>query len=77
MKDKKRIFSGIRATGRLHVGNYLGMVKGMLELQNDDKYELFFAVVDGHAMTTPYDKETLAQKTREVVLDYLSGRNGF
>lgn len=72
MKNKKRIFSGIRATGRLHVGNYLGMVKGMLELQNDDKYELFFAVVDGHAITTPYDKETLAQKTREVVLDYLA-----
>jgi len=69
---KKRIFSGIRATGRLHIGNYLGMVKGMLELQDDKKYELFFAVVDGHAMTTPYDKETLGQKTREVVLDYLA-----
>ena len=69
---KKRIFSGIRATGRLHLGNYLGMVKGMLELQDNEKYELFFAVVDGHAMTTPYDKETLGQKTREVVLDYLA-----
>ena len=72
MKNKKRIFSGIRATGRLHIGNYLGMVKGMLKLQNDKRYELFFAVVDGHAMTTPYDKETLGQKTREVVLDYLA-----
>ena len=72
MKDKKRIFSGIRATGRLHVGNYLGMVKGMLELQDDDRYELFFAVVDGHAITTPYDKGALAKKTYEVVLDYLA-----
>jgi tryptophanyl-tRNA synthetase len=69
---KKRIFSGIRATGRLHVGNYLGMVKGMLQLQDDPQYELFFAVVDLHAMTTPYDKKTLAQKTRDVVLDYLA-----
>lgn len=69
---KKRIFSGIRATGRLHLGNYLGMVKGMLELQDSSDYELFFAVVDVHAMTTPYDKETLAKKTREVVLDYLA-----
>ncbi len=69
---KKRIFSGIRATGRLHLGNYLGAVKGMLALQKDPQYEMFFAVVDIHAMTTPYDKETLAQKTREVVLDYLS-----
>jgi len=69
---KKRIFSGIRATGRLHIGNYLGAVKGMLELQDNPEYEMFFAVVDVHAMTTPYDKKTLAEKTREVVLDYLA-----
>jgi len=72
MKDKKRIFSGIRATGRLHIGNYLGAVKGMLKLQKDPKYEMLFSVVDVHAMTTPYDKKTLKQKTREVVLDYLA-----
>lgn len=69
---KKRIFSGIRATGKLHFGNYLGMVKGMLELQNDPEYELFFAVVDVHAMTTPYDKKTLVEKTRDVVMDYMA-----
>jgi len=69
---KKRIFSGIRATGRLHIGNYLGMVKGMLALQEDPEYEMFFAVVDVHAMTTPYDKKTLSRKTKEVVLDYLA-----
>ena len=69
---KKRIFSGIRATGRLHLGNYLGAIKGMLKLQDNPKYEMLFSVVDVHAMTTPYDKNTLAQKTREVVLDYLA-----
>lgn len=69
---KKKIFSGIRATGRLHLGNYLGMVKGMLKLQDSDKYELYFAVVDIHAMTTPYDRKTLAKKTREIILDYLA-----
>jgi len=69
---KKRIFSGIRATGRLHLGNYLGAVKGMLALQDDPNYEMFFAVVDVHAMTTPYDKQELAEKTREVVRDYLA-----
>lgn len=72
MRNKKRIFSGIRATGRLHIGNYLGAVKGMLKLQDDPQYEMFFAVVDVHVMTTPYDKETLSEKTREVVLDYLA-----
>ncbi len=71
MKNTKRIFSGIRATGRLHIGNYLGAVKGMLELQDNPEYEMIFSVVDVHAMTTPYDKETLKQKTRDVVLDYL------
>lgn len=72
MENKKRIFSGIRATGRLHLGNYLGAVKGMLQLQDDPQYEMLFAVVDVHAMTTPYDKKTLAKKTYEVVLDYLA-----
>jgi tryptophanyl-tRNA synthetase len=69
---KKIIFSGIRATGRLHLGNYLGMVKGMLKLQKSEEYELYFAVVDLHAMTTPYDKKTLENKTKAVVLDYLA-----
>ena len=68
----KRIFSGIRATGGLHVGNYLGAVKGMLKLQEDPNYEMLFSVVDVHAMTTPYDKDKLAEKTKEVILDYLA-----
>lgn len=72
MKNKKRIFSGIRATGQLHLGNYLGAIKGMLEIQDNPEYEMLFSVVDIHAMTTPFDKETLAAKTRNVVLDYLA-----
>lgn len=67
---KKRVYSGIRATGRLHLGNYLGAVKGMLELQ--DKYECIFAVVDLHTITVPYDPKTLQSAIREVVLDYLA-----
>jgi tryptophanyl-tRNA synthetase len=69
---KKRVLSGIRATGRLHLGNYLGMVKGMLTLQENPEYEVFFMVADLHALTTPFEPETLKQNTREVVLDYLS-----
>ena len=67
---KKRVYSGIRATGRLHLGNYLGMVKGMLEIQ--DTHDLIFAVVDLHAITTPYDPKTLQQSVRDVALDYLA-----
>jgi tryptophanyl-tRNA synthetase len=72
MMAKKRVLSGIRATGRLHLGNYLGAVKGMLALQEDSEYETLYTVVDLHTMTTPYDAKTLASSSREVVLDYLS-----
>lgn len=68
--DKKRVYSGIRATGRLHLGNYLGAVKGMLELQ--DEYDCVFSVVDLHAITTPYDPASLAQNVKDVILDFLA-----
>lgn len=69
----KRVLSGIRATGRLHLGNYLGAVKGMLELQNDPNYETFYMVADVHTITTPYSVEELRRNRREVILDYLAG----
>ncbi len=67
---KKRVYSGIRATGRLHLGNYLGAVKGMLALQDD--YDCVFSVVDLHTITVPYDPKTLKSSVREIVLDYLA-----
>ena len=70
--NRKRVFSGTRATGRLHLGNYLGAVKGYLELQNNPEYEAIYMVMDLHAITTPYDKEKLAQNTRNVIMDYLA-----
>ncbi len=69
---KKRVLSGIRATGRLHLGNYLGAVKGMLALQGDDQYETFYMVADLHTITTPYKPDELRKNVREVVLDYLA-----
>jgi tryptophanyl-tRNA synthetase len=68
----KRVLSGIRATGRLHLGNYLGMVKGMLELQDDPAYDVFFMVADLHSITTPYDPAKFKQSVRDVVIDYLA-----
>lgn len=67
---KKRVYSGIRATGRLHLGNYFGAVKGMLALQ--DKYDCIFSVVDLHTITVPYDPKTLQQSVREIIIDYLA-----
>src|SRR3989338_4806987 len=68
----KRVLSGIRATGRLHLGNYLGAVKGMLELQNNQNYETFFMVADLHTITTPFNIEELRINRREVIIDYLA-----
>lgn len=70
--NKKRVLSGIRATGRLHLGNYLGAVKGMLALQDSNEYKTFYMVADLHTITVPYDKEKLPQAVRDVVLDYLA-----
>lgn len=67
---KEKVYSGIRATGRLHLGNYLGAVKGMLALQ--DRYDCIFSVVDLHAITTPYDPQTLQEHVKDVVTDYLA-----
>jgi len=69
---KKRVLSGIRATGRLHLGNYLGAVSGMLELAHSNEYETLYMVADLHTLTTPYDPANLQAMTRNVVLDYLS-----
>jgi len=70
--SKKLVLSGIRATGRLHLGNYLGAVKGMLELQNGNHYKTLYMVADAHTVTTPYKIEELQKNRREVIIDYLS-----
>ncbi len=72
MNPTKRVLSGIRATGRLHLGNYLGAVKGMLALQDDHRYQTLYMVADVHTVTTPYDVEELRRNRREVIIDYLS-----
>ena len=64
------VFSGIRPTGMLHIGNYLGAIKGMLELQ--EKYHCIFAVVDYHAITTPYDPKKMQEHIRNAAMDYLA-----
>lgn len=68
----KRVFSGIRATGRLHLGNYLGAVKGFLEIQSKGDYEMVYCVVDVHSITTPYKPEDLRKNKREIIIDYLA-----
>jgi tryptophanyl-tRNA synthetase len=69
---KKRVFSGSRPTGRLHLGNYLGAVKGYLALQNREDLDCIYSVVDLHGITTPYDPKIYQKQIYDVVLDYLA-----
>jgi len=69
--QKKRVFSGSRPTGRLHLGNYLGGVRGYLALQERGDLDCIYSVVDLHGITTPYDPKTYQQQIYDVVLDYL------
>ncbi|MFZ2390771.1 MAG: tryptophan--tRNA ligase [Minisyncoccales bacterium] len=65
-----RVFSGIRPTGEIHIGNYLGAVKQWINLQ--DKEDCFFCIVDWHAITTPYDEKTLQKKMFDLTATYLA-----
>ncbi len=71
MTDKKRVLSGMRATGALHFGNYLGALANWVTLQND--YDCFFFVADWHALTSDYENpENLSDNVRQILLDWLS-----
>lgn len=72
MTKKHRVFSGSRPTGKLHIGNYLGGVKGYIALQEKGDLDCIYSVVDLHGITTPYDPKKLPQQVRDVVLDYLA-----
>ena len=65
-----RVFSGIRPTGELHIGNYFGAMKQWLELQ--EKNECFFCIVDLHAITTPYQKGLLQKNILELMAAFLA-----
>src|SRR3989338_9419456 len=73
-KDQEiRIFSGIRPSGKLHLGNYLGAIKNWLALSEAEGIDqAIFAVVDMHGITTPYDPATYKQQVMDVILDYLA-----
>ncbi|MDZ7270054.1 MAG: tryptophan--tRNA ligase [candidate division KSB1 bacterium] len=68
---KKRILSGMRPTGRLHLGNYVGALENWVRLQGE--YENFHMVADWHTLTTSYeDTSTIGTDTVEMVIDWLA-----
>jgi tryptophanyl-tRNA synthetase len=70
---KKRILSGMRPTGKLHLGNYHGALKNWVDLQNEGSYDCFYFVADWHALTSDYSDTTqLKEYTFHMVVDWLS-----
>jgi tryptophanyl-tRNA synthetase len=67
---EKRILTGDRPTGKLHLGHYVGSLKNRLKLQ--DEYEVYLLVADLHALTTKTDTSDFKQNIRDLVLDQLS-----
>ncbi len=70
-KNRKRVLSGMRPTGKLHLGNFVGALQNWVGMQ--DQYECFFCVVDWHALTTDYaDTSKVKENSLEVAFDWLA-----
>jgi len=67
---KKRILSGMRPTGKLHLGNYVGALENWIKLQ--DEYDNYHLVADYHVLTTDLSTEDIYQNTLEMVTDWLA-----
>jgi tryptophanyl-tRNA synthetase len=69
--SKKRVLSGMRSTGKLHLGNYVGALENWVRMQ--DQYDCFFFIADWHALTTDYaDTSRVKANSVEVLLDWLA-----
>ena len=70
MSDKKILVSGVKPTGRPHVGNYFGALRQFVELQHE--YQCFIFIADLHALTSVQNKEELDNNSTGVLLDYMA-----
>ena len=71
--DKKRILTGDRPTGKLHIGHYFGSLKKRLEMQESGKYDPYILIADVQALTDNFNNpEKVRKNIREVAMDYLS-----
>ncbi len=68
-----RVLSGMRPTGKLHLGNYMGALANWVNLQNSAQYDCYFFIADWHALTSDYaDPSAILPNTIDVALDYLA-----
>jgi tryptophanyl-tRNA synthetase len=69
---KPTLVSGMQPTGRLHIGNYLGALKNFVDLQNSEKYQCYFMIVDLHAITESFDPKEKQKTILGLAADYLA-----
>ncbi|HUC31070.1 MAG TPA: tryptophan--tRNA ligase [Candidatus Paceibacterota bacterium] len=69
---KHIVVSGIKPSGRLHIGNYLGAMKNYVELQNSGTYQCYFFIADLHAITEPQDPKELTTNIIDVTANFLA-----
>jgi tryptophanyl-tRNA synthetase len=69
---KPRVLSGVKPSGKLHLGNYLGAVQRFLELQNSGEYNCFFMIADLHSLTEKFDPEKKQQEILDMMIDFLA-----
>jgi tryptophanyl-tRNA synthetase len=72
MNKQQTYVAGCRATGKLHLGNYLGLVKDLLATQGQDNAQRFYFIADQHAITTPFEPKELKENTLDVAASYLA-----
>ena len=71
--EKKRILTGDRPTGKLHIGHYFGSIKKRVEMQNSGKYDMYILIADVQALTDNFNNpEKVRKNVRELLIDYLS-----
>lgn len=71
MKEQKIVVSGIRPTGKIHLGNYNSVIKKWIELQ--DKYTCFFFIADIHALTTDFNKiKSISENSKSILIELLA-----
>lgn len=70
MSDKKKIFSGIKPSGDVHIGQYIGAISEWLKMQ--DKYDCIFSIVDYHAITVFQEPDKLYQRIIQIIKIYLA-----
>src|SRR5580658_612892 len=72
-ENRPRVLSGMRPTGKLHLGNYMGALANWVKLQDSGLYECYFFIADWHALTTDYaNPDRVKLSTLDAALDWLA-----